>query len=85
MVKKSHNVRTPRSAPSQRFANRYGGTITLGDSDEDFQLDSRFHCLGLLISVYGIDEAFRSGLFMRHRCHGFLLLLEPRLFMTLHR
>src|SRR6202023_217365 len=53
--------------------NRGGGSIAFGDGGEDFQLNGSLHCLGLLIGVYGVEEAFRSGLLMRsYGGHGFL-------------
>ena len=73
MVEIAWGALAPHVRGSQLFRNRCGGSIAFVDGGEDFQLNGSLHCLGLLIGVYGVEEAFRSGLLMRG-CggHGFL-------------
>ena len=48
-----------------------------GDSGVDLELNGCLHCLSLLVGVYGVEEALRSGLLMR-TCGGHGILPSVR-------
>ncbi len=56
------------------------GCVAFGDGSEELQLNGRFDGFGLLVGVYGFEEAFRRGWLLRRigRCRHFRSSGEER-------